>query len=36
MSVSLSTEQALAGGNHYPKYTTRNPLARRLVEKALS
>jgi 2-polyprenyl-3-methyl-5-hydroxy-6-metoxy-1,4-benzoquinol methylase len=32
MSVSLSTEQALAGGNHYPKYTTRNPLARRLVD----
>jgi 2-polyprenyl-3-methyl-5-hydroxy-6-metoxy-1,4-benzoquinol methylase len=32
MSVSLSTDQVLAGGNHYPKYTTRNPLARRLVD----
>ena len=32
MSVSLSADQALAGGNHYPKYTTRNPLARRLVD----
>jgi SAM-dependent methyltransferase len=32
MSVSLSTAQALAGGNHYPKYTTRNPIARRLVD----
>jgi 2-polyprenyl-3-methyl-5-hydroxy-6-metoxy-1,4-benzoquinol methylase len=32
MSVSLSTDPATAGGNHYPKYTTRNPLARWLVE----
>jgi 2-polyprenyl-3-methyl-5-hydroxy-6-metoxy-1,4-benzoquinol methylase len=32
MSVSLSTDQAVAGGNHYPKYTTSNPLARRLVD----
>ena len=31
MSLSMSAAQALAGGNHYPKYTTRNPLARRLV-----
>ena len=32
MSVSLSADHATAGGNHYPKYTTRNPLARRLVD----
>jgi 2-polyprenyl-3-methyl-5-hydroxy-6-metoxy-1,4-benzoquinol methylase len=32
MSVSLSADPAVAGGNHYPKYTTRNPLARRLVD----
>jgi SAM-dependent methyltransferase len=32
MSVSLSAQPAVAGGNHYPKYTTRNPLARRLVD----
>jgi 2-polyprenyl-3-methyl-5-hydroxy-6-metoxy-1,4-benzoquinol methylase len=32
LSLSLSTAQPIAGGNHYPKYTTRNPLARRLVE----
>ena len=32
MSVPLSADQATAGGNHYPKYTTRNPLARRLVD----
>jgi 2-polyprenyl-3-methyl-5-hydroxy-6-metoxy-1,4-benzoquinol methylase len=32
MSLSLSADRALAGGNHYPKYTTRNPLARRLVD----
>jgi 2-polyprenyl-3-methyl-5-hydroxy-6-metoxy-1,4-benzoquinol methylase len=31
MSVFLTTAQACAGGNHYPKYTTRNPFARRLV-----
>ena len=32
MSVFLSAAPAVAGGNHYPKYTTRNPLARRLVD----
>jgi 2-polyprenyl-3-methyl-5-hydroxy-6-metoxy-1,4-benzoquinol methylase len=32
MSVSLAADPAVAGGNHYPKYTTRNPLARRLVD----
>lgn len=32
MSLSLSADPATAGGNHYPKYTTRNPLARRLVD----
>ena len=32
MSVSLYADPAVAGGNHYPKYTTCNPLARRLVD----
>jgi 2-polyprenyl-3-methyl-5-hydroxy-6-metoxy-1,4-benzoquinol methylase len=32
MSVSVSADQAIPGGNHYPKYTVRNPLARRLVD----
>ena len=32
MSISLSADQVTAGGNYYPKYTTRNPLARRLVD----
>lgn len=32
MSVSVSADQVIAGGNHYPKYTARNPLARRLVD----
>lgn len=32
MSVSVSADQAIAGGNHYPKYTVRNPIARRLVD----
>jgi 2-polyprenyl-3-methyl-5-hydroxy-6-metoxy-1,4-benzoquinol methylase len=31
MSVSVAVDQAVAGGNHYPKYTARNPIARRLV-----
>jgi 2-polyprenyl-3-methyl-5-hydroxy-6-metoxy-1,4-benzoquinol methylase len=31
MSVSVHADRTIAGGNHYPKYTTRNPLARRLV-----
>jgi 2-polyprenyl-3-methyl-5-hydroxy-6-metoxy-1,4-benzoquinol methylase len=31
MSVSVAVDQAVAGGNHYPKYTVRNPIARRLV-----
>ena len=33
MSVSAPVDPALAGGNHYPKYTVRNPLARRLVAR---
>ncbi|HEX6112421.1 MAG TPA: methyltransferase domain-containing protein [Geminicoccaceae bacterium] len=32
MSVSVSADPAVAGGNHYPKYTARNPIARRLVD----
>lgn len=36
MSVSVSADRAVPGGNHYPKYTTRNPLARRLVDGFLA
>lgn len=36
MSVSLPADQAIAGGNHYPKYTVRNPIARRLVDGFLA
>lgn len=32
MSVSVAADRAIAGGNHYPKYTARNPIARRLVD----
>jgi 2-polyprenyl-3-methyl-5-hydroxy-6-metoxy-1,4-benzoquinol methylase len=32
MALPLSADQAVAGGNHYPKYTVRNPIARRLVD----
>ena len=31
MAIPLSADQAVAGGNHYPKYTARNPIARHLV-----
>ena len=31
MSVPVAVDQAIAGGNLYPKYTVRNPIARRLV-----
>jgi 2-polyprenyl-3-methyl-5-hydroxy-6-metoxy-1,4-benzoquinol methylase len=34
--VSLPADPALAGGNHYPKYTVRNPIARRLVDGFLA
>lgn len=36
MSVSSSTGQAIGGGNVYPKYTTRNPIARLLVDRFLA
>jgi SAM-dependent methyltransferase len=32
MSTALPVDQAAAGGNHYPKYTVCNPIARRLVD----
>ena len=36
MIVPLPADQAAAGGNHYPKYTVRNPIARRLVDGFLA
>jgi 2-polyprenyl-3-methyl-5-hydroxy-6-metoxy-1,4-benzoquinol methylase len=36
MALPLSADQAIAGGNHYPKYTVRNPIARRLVDAFLA
>jgi 2-polyprenyl-3-methyl-5-hydroxy-6-metoxy-1,4-benzoquinol methylase len=36
MATPLPAEPALAGGNHYPKYTVRNPVARRLVDGFLA
>jgi SAM-dependent methyltransferase len=36
MVTPLPVDPALAGGNHYPKYTVRNPLARRLVDGFLA
>jgi SAM-dependent methyltransferase len=36
MASPLSADQAMAGGNHYPKYTVRNPIARRLVDGFLA
>ena len=35
MSASLAAEDII-GGNLYPKYTTRNPVARRLVDHFLA
>jgi 2-polyprenyl-3-methyl-5-hydroxy-6-metoxy-1,4-benzoquinol methylase len=32
MAISLPADQVIAGGNHYPKYTARNPIVRRLVD----
>jgi 2-polyprenyl-3-methyl-5-hydroxy-6-metoxy-1,4-benzoquinol methylase len=32
MANALPADRTVAGGNHYPKYTVRNPLARRLVD----
>jgi 2-polyprenyl-3-methyl-5-hydroxy-6-metoxy-1,4-benzoquinol methylase len=34
--ASLPADPAHAGGNHYPKYTVRNPIARRLVDGFLA
>jgi 2-polyprenyl-3-methyl-5-hydroxy-6-metoxy-1,4-benzoquinol methylase len=36
MATPLPADPALAGGNHYPKYTVRNPVARRLVDGFLA
>jgi 2-polyprenyl-3-methyl-5-hydroxy-6-metoxy-1,4-benzoquinol methylase len=36
MAIPLPADQAIAGGNHYPKYTVRNPIARRLVDGFLA
>ena len=36
MATPLPAAPALAGGNHYPKYTVRNPVARRLVDGFLA
>ncbi len=36
MTTLLHADPALAGGNHYPKYTVRNPVARRLVNGFLA
>ena len=36
MAIPLSADQAMAGGNYYPKYTVRNPVARRLVDQFLA
>jgi SAM-dependent methyltransferase len=36
MTSLLTAEPALAGGNHYPKYTVRNPVARHLVNGFLA
>jgi SAM-dependent methyltransferase len=36
MSVSVPADPATAGGNLYPKYTARNPIARLLVDRFLT
>jgi SAM-dependent methyltransferase len=36
MSMPLPSTAPLIGGNLYPKYTTRNPIARRLVDNFLA
>jgi 2-polyprenyl-3-methyl-5-hydroxy-6-metoxy-1,4-benzoquinol methylase len=36
MAIPLRADQAIPGGNHYPKYTARNPIARRLVDGFLA
>jgi 2-polyprenyl-3-methyl-5-hydroxy-6-metoxy-1,4-benzoquinol methylase len=36
MATPLPAAPALAGGNHYPKYTVCNPVARRLVDGFLA
>jgi 2-polyprenyl-3-methyl-5-hydroxy-6-metoxy-1,4-benzoquinol methylase len=36
MSASVPVDPALAGGNLYPKYTARNPVARLLVDRFLT
>lgn len=36
MSVSVPAAQPVAGGNHYPKYTVRNPIARLLVDRFMA
>lgn len=36
MAITLPADQAVPGGNHYPKYTVRNPIARRLVDGFLA
>jgi 2-polyprenyl-3-methyl-5-hydroxy-6-metoxy-1,4-benzoquinol methylase len=36
MALPLSAATAVPGGNHYPKYTVRNPIARRLVDGFLA
>jgi 2-polyprenyl-3-methyl-5-hydroxy-6-metoxy-1,4-benzoquinol methylase len=36
MSASVPADPAIAGGNLYPKYTARNPIARRLVDRFLA
>jgi 2-polyprenyl-3-methyl-5-hydroxy-6-metoxy-1,4-benzoquinol methylase len=36
MAVSAPADPALAGGNLYPKYTARNPIARLLVDRFLA
>lgn len=36
MSVSIPAAQPIAGGNHYPKYTVRNPIARLLVGRFMA
>ena len=36
MSASVPADPAIAGGNLYPKYTVRNPIARLLVDRFLA
>ena len=36
MSASVPADPAIAGGNLYPKYTVRNPIARFLVDRFLA